>query len=58
MIVRRMLLAAALVAPSLVHAAATITIVNGDPAGVGFNDATAVAPVGGNTGTRRSASSG
>ena len=31
--------------------AATITIVNGDPAGVGFNDATAVAPVGGNTGT-------
>jgi PA domain len=30
--------------------AAIITIVNGDPAGVGFNDATAVAPVGGNTG--------
>ncbi|MFS2002260.1 PA domain-containing protein [Duganella sp. CT11-25] len=32
-------------------AAATITIVNGDPAGVGFNDSTPVAPVGGNTGT-------
>jgi hypothetical protein len=31
--------------------AATITIVNGDPAGVGFNDTTVVAPVGGNTGT-------
>jgi len=30
---------------------ATIVIVNGDPAGVGFNDATVVAPVGGNTGT-------
>ena len=32
------------------QAAATVTIVNGDPAGVGFNDATAVAPVGGNPG--------
>jgi hypothetical protein len=31
--------------------AATITIVNGDPAGVGFNDATPATPVGGNTGT-------
>ncbi len=31
--------------------AATIAIVNGDPAGVGFNDATVVVPVGGNTGT-------
>ena len=31
--------------------AATIVIQNGDPAGVGFNDATVVAPVGGNTGT-------
>jgi hypothetical protein len=31
--------------------AATITIVNGDPAGVGFNDATVVTPVGGNSGT-------
>jgi len=33
------------------HGAATITILNNDPAGVGFNDATPVAPVGGNTGT-------
>ena len=32
-------------------AAATITIVNGDPAGVGFNDPTPAAPVGGNAGT-------
>ena len=31
--------------------AATITIVNGDAAGVGFNDTTVVAPVGGNSGT-------
>jgi hypothetical protein len=32
-------------------AAATITIVNNDPAGVGFNDVTIVSPVGGNAGT-------
>ncbi len=31
--------------------AATIVIQNNDPAGVGFNDATATAPVGGNPGT-------
>ena len=31
--------------------AATITILNNDAAGVGFNDTTAVAPVGGNPGT-------
>ncbi len=31
--------------------AATIVIQNGDPAGVGFNDTTVVAPVGGNPGT-------
>jgi hypothetical protein len=37
--------------PQAAQAAATITIVNGDAAGVGFNDATAVAPVGGNPGT-------
>ncbi len=30
---------------------ATVTIINGDPAGVGFNDATAAAPIGGNSGT-------
>ena len=40
-----------LASPSLLQAAATINIVNGDAAGVGFNDTTAVAPVGGNTGT-------
>ncbi len=37
--------------PLAVRAAATITIVNGDPAGVGFNDTTVVVPVGGNAGT-------
>lgn len=31
--------------------AATITILNNDPAGVGFNDPTGVLPVGGNSGT-------
>ena len=36
---------------SMASAAATITIVNGDPAGAGFNDPTPVAPVGGNAGT-------
>src|SRR5262245_975724 len=34
-----------------VHAAATITILNADAAGEGFNDPTVVAPVGGNPGT-------
>jgi len=38
-------------APLTAHAAATITIVNGDPANVGFNDPTPVVPVGGNPGT-------
>ena len=37
--------------PLALRAAATITIVNNDPAGVGFNDPTVVAPVGGNPGT-------
>jgi hypothetical protein len=41
-------LALALVAPA---GAATITIVNLDAAGEGFNDATAATPVGGNSGT-------
>ncbi|MEQ1636616.1 MAG: PA domain-containing protein [Methylococcales bacterium] len=36
---------------SVVHAAATITIINGDLAGEGFNDPTVVAPVGGNNAT-------
>ncbi|MBV6323731.1 PA domain-containing protein [Duganella violaceipulchra] len=43
--------AVALLCTSSAWAAATIIIVNGDPAGVGFNDATPVAPVGGNAGT-------
>jgi len=37
--------------PVALRAAAIITIVNNDPAGVGFNDSTVVAPVGGNPGT-------
>lgn len=50
---KNLILLAALLflAPFAIQGAATITIVNGDPAGVGFNDPTAVAPVGGNTGT-------
>jgi PA domain len=42
--------ASACLAPSA-FGAATIVIQNNDPAGVGFNDAAAVAPVGGNSGT-------
>ena len=45
------LMAVVVFAPLQAYAAATITIVNGDPANVGFNDPTSVAPVGGNTGT-------
>jgi hypothetical protein len=37
--------------PSTASAAATIIIVNGNAAGVGFNDPTPAAPVGGNPGT-------
>jgi uncharacterized repeat protein (TIGR01451 family) len=37
--------------PLALRGAATITIVNADPPGVGFNDPTPVAPVGGNAGT-------
>jgi hypothetical protein len=44
-------LALALGASSSAFGAATIVIVNNDAAGVGFNDTTAVAPVGGNSGT-------
>ena len=40
-----------LVISSTAYAAATLVIANNDGAGVGFNDATVVAPVGGNTGT-------
>ncbi|HUD73055.1 MAG TPA: thrombospondin type 3 repeat-containing protein [Dongiaceae bacterium] len=46
-----LVVAAALVAPAPAYANATIVIINGNAAGVGFNDPTAVAPVGGNPGT-------
>jgi hypothetical protein len=44
-------LTANLATPAAAEAAATIVIMNGNAAGVGFNDPTPVAPVGGNTGT-------
>ncbi len=44
-------LALGLAAAVPAHAAVSIVINNLDPAGVGFNDPTPVAPVGGNTGT-------
>jgi hypothetical protein len=49
--VRIAVLAVALAIAPSTYAAATITIVNADTAGVGFNDQTPVAPAGGNTGT-------
>lgn len=45
-----LVLASMLAVPVAAEAAATIVIINGDPAGVGFNDPTPVAPVGGNPG--------
>ena len=42
-----------LIASAEGSAQANIVILNGDAPGVGFNDTTAVAPVGGNTGTTR-----
>ena len=54
---RRLLLIIALgvliLSPSAVLAGATITIVNADGAGEGFNDPTPAAPIGGNAGTSR-----
>jgi CSLREA domain-containing protein len=51
-LLRTLAVAAALgCAASRAHAAATFNIINNDPAGVGFNDPTAAAPVGGNAGT-------
>jgi hypothetical protein len=47
----RSLIAAAATLTCLASQAATITIVSRDAAGVGFNDPTPVAPVGGNMGT-------
>ncbi|WP_296943224.1 PA domain-containing protein [uncultured Massilia sp.] len=48
---RSLLAAAVLLACAGAQAAATIKITSRDPAGVGFNDPTPVAPVGGNPGT-------
>ncbi len=48
---RGVVLGGAFMLPLLANAAATITIVNGNAPGVGFNDPTPVAPVGGNPGT-------
>jgi hypothetical protein len=45
------LFASVLLAPATTHAAATIVILNGNAANVGFNDPTPAAPVGGNPGT-------
>ncbi len=47
----RLLLALALVCAATLAQASTITIVNLDAAGEGFNDATPATPVGGNSGT-------
>lgn len=46
-----LLLCALALRPDAAGAAVTIVIQNSDPAGVGFNDPTPVAPVGGNAGT-------
>ena len=43
--------AASLVAAPAVYPAATLTVINNDAPGQGFNDPTPAAPVGGNTGT-------
>jgi PA domain len=50
-VLRTLLGIAAAVVCSIASASATFTIVNGNGPGVGFNDPTAAAPVGGNTGT-------
>jgi hypothetical protein len=49
--IARSLIAAACALTGLAVQAATINITSRDPAGVGFNDPTPAAPVGGNTGT-------
>lgn len=43
--------AIACAAPAAALANAKITLVNGDPAGIGLNETTAATPIGGNTGT-------
>jgi hypothetical protein len=50
-VISRSLIAAACALTCLASQAATINITSRDPAGVGFNDTTPAAPVGGNTGT-------
>ena len=50
-LLRTLVLAGTIACAAHVHAAVTITIVNLDPPGVGFNDPTPAAPVGGNSGT-------
>src|SRR5262249_7932407 len=54
-VITALLVAAALAAPPVVHATATITVGNKDGAREGFNDTTPVAPGGGNPGTARGA---
>jgi hypothetical protein len=49
--IKTFLLLVSLLFPLSAFANATIVIVNNDPAGVGFNDPTPIAPVGGNQGT-------
>ena len=44
-------LGSGLALPHFAYASATLTVINNDGAGEGFNDPTAVAPVGGNPGT-------
>ena len=48
---RRLVLLLALVLPHFAHASATVTVINNDGAGEGFNDPTVVATIGGNPGT-------
>src|SRR5438128_2281155 len=48
---KSLLAASLLLAAANLHAATTITIVNRNAPGIGFNDATPAAPVGGNSGT-------
>jgi hypothetical protein len=48
---RRTLALALFVSAGVAQAGSTITIVNGNAAGIGFNDPTPVAPIGGNPGT-------
>ena len=57
-VVAATLLAISLAGAANARAAATVLIVNGNAAGVGFNDPTPVAPIGGNNGTTLGAQDG